>query len=171
MKRTPLNPVSGRGLAMIEAVVSVIIVAVMLVAALRTVGASRVGQINNSDRLRANYLATELMAEILDMSYSDPNEIALFGPELSEIATGRAAYDDVDDYHNWTQSPPQRRDGSTIPGLTGWSRSVQVVWVDPTNVGNTSLVETNCKRITVTVARKSGAVVRRIGYRTAAAPR
>lgn len=158
-------------MAMIEAVVSTIIVAVMLAAALRTVAASREGQVRNSDALKGHYLAMDLMSEILDLSYTDPDGLPLFGQELGELLGAREAFDDVDDYHNWSQGSLLRRDGSTIPGFTGWSRSVQVQWVSPLNLSSGSLVDTNAKKVTVTVRRGSAVVARLTAVRTAAAPR
>jgi type II secretory pathway pseudopilin PulG len=171
MIKHPSQPIPRRGLAMIEAVVSMIIVSVMLAAALRTVGASRVGQVKNSDALKGHYLAMDLMSEMLDLSYSDPDGLALFGQELGEVLGVRAGFDDVDDYHNWSQETLLRRDGTEMPGFTGWARSVQVHWVNPSDLSVKSVVETNVKQITITVTRGGVVAARLSAVRSAVAPR
>jgi type II secretory pathway pseudopilin PulG len=158
-------------MAMIEALVAMVIIGVMLAAAMRTVAASRVGQVWNSDRLKGHALAMDLMGEILDQAYVDPGALPLFGPEVSELLAGRSVYNDVDDYNGWSESPPAQRDGTLIPGLTGWKRQVDVAWVTAADVTQTSLVETGIKRIVITVAKNGKTVAKVTALRTAAAPR
>ena len=92
--------------------------------------------------------------------YEEPVDTPVFGPEATEDAGGnRTEYDDVDDYHGWVAGPPQERDGTALPGLTGWQRSVSVDYVDPdvpeTVVGS----DQGVKRVTVTVSRDGTPVV------------
>ena len=142
-----------RAFSLVEAVIAVVIVAVMLVAALNAVGASGFGQYKVANALRARLLAQELMAEILQQQYREPETVPLFGPEPpDENADCRDNYDDVDDYHNWSASPPQNKDGSVIPNLAGWTRSVQVQRVEPTDLSQSAESDTGVKKITVTVS-------------------
>lgn len=174
MNRRPAPSRFCSGMALIEAVVATVIIGVMLAAAMRTVAAARAGQIWNSDRLRAHALAMDLLSEILDQAYADPNSpggISTLGPDGAEIVVGRSAYNDVDDYNGLVESPPKQKDGSTIPGLTGWKRQVDVAWVTATDVTQTSLTETNIKRIVVTVTRNGKTLATVTSLRTAAAPR
>ncbi len=169
MKRRP-SP-SPRGMALIEVVVSMIVLSVMLVAALNAVGASRVGQLWNADHVRGLALASDLMAEILDKSYADPNEIpVLFGPEASELLAGRTAYDDVDDYAGYQESPPKDRTGAAMSGLSGWKREVDVQLVALADLTKTSALDVGYKRVTVTVRRGTRIVAKLTAVRTAAAP-
>jgi MSHA pilin protein MshD len=140
------------GFTLVEAVVSLIIVATMLVAALSTVGASRLSQQRTSQYNRGQLLAESLMAEILAQDYLDPNDTPVFGTESGESTTTRADFDDVDDYHGWSSSPPVEKDGTLLSGLTGWQRSVTVEWVNPDDPGEVKAFETGAKRITVTVS-------------------
>lgn len=133
---------------------SVLILSVMLAAALSAVGASRKGQVWNSDRLRAHYLASDLMTEILDRPYAAPGDTPAFGPAPSEVATGRSSFDDIDDYHGLVEQPPKDRNGNPIPGCTNWRREVRVAWVSPANLGSVLGSDGGLKRITVTVSRK-----------------
>jgi hypothetical protein len=147
-----------------------VIVSVMLVAALRTVAASGAAQTWNSDRLKGHHLAADLMAEILDLPYSDPDGAPLFGPELNELLTDRGTLDDVDDYDGFWENVAKRRNGDQMEGYANWSRSVSVAWVSPSDTTTTSLIETNVKRITVTASRGGVPVVRLVALRTNAAP-
>jgi len=148
---------------LVEAVVSMVIVATMMVAALGTVGASGAGRYKTSQGCRGQLLAQSLMAEILPQSYREPIDVPTFGPELpTEERNSRAEYDDVDDYHGWSASPPQNKDGSEIPGLDGWMRTVTVEWVNPFDLAQVESFETSVKRITVTVSHngmKAGSAV------------
>lgn len=161
----------ARGFALVEAAVAVVIVSVMLVAALRLVGASGVSQAVASERLRASALAQGLMTEILDRSYDDPNEASILGIELSEVAGGRASFDDVDDYGGYTESPPRDRTGAVIPGWTGWSRQVAVDWVNPANLSQARIIESGVRRITVTVKRGGRTLLTLTALRTRGAQR
>jgi type II secretory pathway pseudopilin PulG len=134
----------------IEAVISTIIVAAMLVAALNTVGASRLTQHKASVANRGRLLAESLMAEILRRDYQDPYKPVVFGPEADESTTTRADFDDVDDYHNWSSSPPIAEDGTALANATGWRRSVTVEWVVPKEPSQAAASESYAKRVTVT---------------------
>ena len=149
---------------------SLVIISVMLVVALNSVGASRLGQRWNADRLRGMALASDLMAEITSKAYSDPNELVLFGPEVSELLVGRTAYDDVDDYSGYRESPPVDAAGTAIPGLSAWRRDVTVSWVTAGDLTRTSLTDTGIKLITVTVRRNGQLVAQLTAVRTAAGP-
>ena len=142
-----------RAVTLVEAVVSTAIVGVMLVAALNTVGASQVTQNKMGQRSRALLLAQDLMAEILQQAYEDPDLVSgSFGLTVAEMSDGtRSLWNDVDDYNGWSASPPQQKDGTELSDFTGWRRSASVDWVDPTNVGTELGSDTGIKRITVTV--------------------
>ncbi|MFH0811676.1 MAG: hypothetical protein V2A69_02400 [Pseudomonadota bacterium] len=99
-------------------------------------------------------LAKQMMEEIQTKAYEDPNQTPLFGLEGGE-ASPRVNFDDIDDYDNWDQSPPQYPDGNsvTIQNNTDFRRTVVVENVAdndysaPRTDGTTS-----SKRITVTVS-------------------
>ena len=147
--------ISGRmpvAFSLVEAFVSVVIVAGMLVAALSAVGASRLSQQRTSEYSRGQLLAESLMAEILQQDYLDPNDTPVFGCESGESTSTRADFDDVDDYDGWSSTPPVAKDGAQLVGLSGWQRSVTVKWVNPADTGEVKSSETNAKRVTVTVS-------------------
>ena len=160
----------ARGFSLIEAVMSVVIVGGLLVAAMNTLGAGTTAEYTAAERSRALLLAEDLMTEILQQAYEDPAyPPGSFGRGADEAATGdRSLFDDVDDYHGWSASPPQYRDGTPISWAGGFTRSVQVHRV---NSGNLNLVvgsDSGVKRIRVTVTRGGKELVVLTGYRTSA---
>lgn len=153
-RRTPGcgSRTASRAFTIVEAVISTVIVAVMFVAALHTVGASKLTQHKVATISRGRLLAEAMMSEILQQKYEEPDETAAFGRETGESATSREAYDDVDDYNGWSAGPPVAKDGSALVNSTGWRRSVTVERIDPVNPAEVKTTETGAKRITVTVA-------------------
>jgi len=135
----------------VEAVISTIVVGVMFVAALNTVGASRLTQHKASLLRRGPLLAEPLMSEILRQSYKDPDGTPVFGRESNESATPRTSWDDVDDYDGLSESSPVAKDGTALTSSTGWKRTVEVKWVNAANPAEVTTVESGVKRIVVTV--------------------
>jgi PKD repeat protein len=155
-----------RGFTIAEAALATLVVALVLAGALATVGASRTSRARIADRMRAQQLALDLMAEILQTAYQDPVQTPVFGLEPGESATSRAAWNDVDDYNGWTESPPQTKAGSTIADCAGWTRKVLVEWIDPATLAATSSTNTGVKRITVTAQRNGVTLATVAAYRT-----
>ena len=141
-----------RAFTLVESVISLVIVGVMLVAALNTVGASRLSQYKTSTRAQGRLLAESLLAEIFTQPYADPNGAVLFGVEVGENDATRDAFDDVDDYHTWTSSPPTEKTGTQMSSWAGWQRTVTVEWVDPADPALVQGTESLAKRITVKVS-------------------
>lgn len=144
------------GFTLIEASISIVILAVMVVMALNTLGSSARSKRIQASLSRGPSLAAQLMTEVLQGHYEEPNDSVVFGPEPSETGGTRAAFDDVDDYHGWSATPPQDTDGTAISGLAGWERSVTVVYADPTDPTATVGDDRGLKRITVTVTSSAG---------------
>lgn len=150
----PGRSLAERAFSLVEAVIAAAIVGLMLVVALNTVGASRVGHYKTAQRSLGHSLAQGLMAEILQQAYED---LALppgsFGPRYDKTVTGdRSLYDDVDDYDRWSASPPETKLGVVMKGLIGWRRSVSVNWVKPDDlnwvVGGDTGVKGICVKVT-----------------------
>ncbi len=161
-----------RGLTLVEMAVSVVLVGVMLVAALNTVGASKLGQRKLYGRRQGHQLAQDLMAEILQQDYADaaagPDS---FGVEGDEVGDGsRALWDDVDDYDGWSATPPQRKDGTVTADLDGWARAVSVEWVGATDISQIVGSNEGAKRVTVTVSHDDVPVAELVALRTIGPP-
>ena len=165
------RPHLARAFTLIEAVGSVLIVAVMFVAVMSTVGAARMSQYKMSGRSRGTALAQDLMAEIIQQPYEDPED----GPGAISMDSGesggsRADFDDVDDYDGWSASPPEQRDGTVMPDLPGWSRQVAVAWINTSDTTTGVGAETGAKRITVTVKHNGMLMADLVAIRTSAFP-
>lgn len=158
------------GFSLIEASIGTLIVGILIAVSLTVLGAARAGQLKIADRVRGQQLALDLMNEILRKEYLEPDDPPLFGPEGAEAAKGRVAFDDVDDYAGWTESPPQTRGGAPLSDFDGWTRSVAVEWADPNDLSRTSAAPTDIKRITVTVRHGTVPVARTVAIRTAGPP-
>ena len=164
--RGPCELVTDTGFTLVEAVMSILIVGLMLVAALNTVGASKVTQARNAEQAIGPMLAHDLMSEILSQAYEEPIDSVGFGLESGETSWSRDAYDDVDDYNGWVTSPPEDKSNVDIPDLTGWSREVSVAWASSVDPMTTSGTATGIKRITVTVKHQGRTVTTLYALRT-----
>lgn len=153
---SPVRPLLRPGFAMIEAVMATVIMAIALAAALQTAAAAGVYQLQAAEQTRASGLANDMVSEIMYQPYQDVSA-TLSGP-------GRTAFNDIDDYNGWTESPLQNKDGSTIPNTTGWTRSVSVCFL--TTSGTVSALDTGIKEIVVTVSQGSRPLVTRVFLRT-----
>ncbi len=155
-----------RAFTIVEAVISTIIVAIMFVAALNTVGASRRIQQQTVVAVEGRQLAESLLAEVLRQSYEDPNGSPVFGLEAGEAAATRADFDDVDDYHGWSAAPPVAKDGTPLANVSGWTRTVAVVWIHPHDPAVVKASETRAKRITVTASYNNATLATLVAVRT-----
>lgn len=144
-----------RAFSMAETVFSVLLVGGLLVASLQTLGASASAQRGMADHGRGQKLAMDLMAEILRTHYEDPDGSPAFGLETGESAANRAAFDDVDDYRNYSESPCAYKNGTAISKFSGWSRMAAIERVSSGDLLQTSVIETGVKRITVTALRNN----------------
>jgi prepilin-type N-terminal cleavage/methylation domain-containing protein len=153
------------GFTMVESLVCIIIVGVMLTAALRAVGASNSTQMEISDRAIGGMLAQSLMDEMLQQTFENPTSPS-FGPESGE--NKRSLFNDVDDYNNWTETPPKNLDGTAMSNVSGWSRTVTVEWANLSNLNQNTTSDTGIKRITVTASKNGQLVATRVALRTRA---
>ena len=130
------------------------IVGVMLVASVNLLGSAARTRVTDNNRRTALALAQQLMSEIQPLPYKDESLTGLlFGPELDE--GGRSSFDDIDDYDNYRENPPEERDGTVIAGYPGWQRKVKVHWVDPDTLVE-SLVDLGLVRVEVRVTDPRG---------------
>jgi len=154
------------GLSLIEVVASTMIVGMMAVAALNSLGAATRSSESIGNRAVALGLADELMAEIMQAPYEDPTQPVAFGRETGEAASPRSAFDDVDDYDGWNQSPPQYRDGTVMPDRAHWRHRVLVRRVTPSNPTQTSATDQGAKRIQVVIEFDNQVLAEQFAVRT-----
>jgi MSHA pilin protein MshD len=149
MARSRHNPSAARavGFTLVEAVFCCLIVGVVLVPTLEMIGATAVARKVQAEQTQGTSLARQLLSEIMQCRYADPD---------SDAGETRATWDDVSDYDNYSETSPTSRSGTALAGYTGWQRSAQVQWVDPTNPATTVGTDQGLKRITVTVQGPKG---------------
>lgn len=158
----------ARGFALVEAVISVLLVGLLFVSALRVVAASRMSEATTSHRAIGRELAVDLLSEILLCAYEEPTDVPSFGRETGEPADPRAAWDDVDDFHGYVDAPVSAANGTPLADLDNWSRQVEVDFVQPANPDLPSANDLGVKRITVAVRRQGRIVGRASALRTVA---
>ncbi|MEO2013245.1 MAG: hypothetical protein ABGZ53_02640, partial [Fuerstiella sp.] len=158
-----------RGITLIEVSVSSVLVGMIVVTSLKCLAMSVHTSGAAVNRTQANLLAEDLMEEILEQDYSDPDDTPVFGIETAESTSVRADWDDVDDYDGWSASPPQNVDGDSIENAK-WKRLVTVQHVRVSNL-NTVLNDSNdkgVKRIIVSVEYDGETVVELTAIQTEA---
>jgi len=159
-----------RGFTIIEATISMLIVSIMFMASLNMTGAAKLTGLRGAQYDQAHALAHGLITEVLTMPYEDSDlatvSLGLESGEGSGVV--RFDFDDVDDFHNWSASPPQHADGNEMVELIGWSRSVIIEWVDSNDPTLPVVTETGIKRITVTAGITGQVEVSLVAYRTIA---
>jgi hypothetical protein len=156
------------GLTLMEVVASTMIAGFMTVAALNSLGAATRSATSTGNRAIAVGLADDLMSEILPLPYTDPDGTTTFGPDAGESSGPRSAFDDVDDFNGWNQSPPKNRDGVTIPDRTDWRHRVEVVRVTPANptVATSGTTDAGAKRIRVVIEYRGAILTEQFAVRT-----
>ncbi|MEM9915020.1 MAG: hypothetical protein AAF911_08665 [Planctomycetota bacterium] len=165
-----LKPGRSGGFSLVETAIATVLVGGLFVVAMNMVGASRVSQARYADREQGLLLAEDLLNEILAQPYEDPDGGIVFGIEIGESLSLRAGFDDTDDYHSTSESPPTDADGNAIAGAERFTRSVVVQWVDPAEPKAVSPSETGVKRVTVTVDIAGRVMAELSGLRTASWP-
>lgn len=154
------------GLSLIEVVASTLIVGMMTVASLNSLGAATRSSDAIGNRAVAAGLADELLSEILQSPYSDPNQTAVFGRESGEPSGPRSAFDDLDDFNGWNESPPQYRDGSVIPNRTNWRQKVTITRVIADTPNQSTGSDQGVKQIRVTIEYENEVLADQIAIRT-----
>ena len=161
-----------RGFTLIESIISILVVGVMFVASMSVLSQSRLSRFIAADGLQGQHLAEALMSEILQQSYQEPVDAFSFnslGLDVDEDPLSRAMWDDVDDYEGWTASPPQDKNDVVLEGLNGWTRSVEVSFVKPSNLSIQIVgANTGVKLIIVMVLHEGRQVAKLYSIRTGA---
>ena len=157
-----------RAARLVEVAMASLLVGVLLIAALNSVGARLRHQALLADQQRAHRLAEQLLAEVLEHRYADPDETPIFGPEASESGGTRSVFDDVDDFDGWDQTGPVDRDGVALANATLWRRTVNVAYVPANDMTGTSGSDQGLKRITVNVYYDGQLLASRVGIRSRA---
>ena len=144
----------SHGIAYIEVLLSSIIMAVLIVSAMKlfaNLGRSRQSVVGQE---AANYLALQMIEEIKQQHYADPEMAGGSGLGADEVGTTRELYDDVDDYHEWSSRPPQDRDGNFLNQYADLLRQVEVNYVAANDFTLVVGSDEGFKRVVITISRQ-----------------
>ncbi|MBL8876505.1 MAG: hypothetical protein JNM86_11980 [Phycisphaerae bacterium] len=169
MRKNAPNQPAARGVTLIECAGASIILGLLITAGLRAAAGAGASQAMSTRALTGSLLAEGLAQEILSLAYVDPSGGTTIGPDAGESAADKATFDDVDDFENWSESPPKAPGGVAIAGMTRWTRSVRVYRALASMPESNSASESGLKRIEITVSY-SGKFVCRIAALRAADP-
>lgn len=143
-----------RAFTLAELSMAIFIVGVGFVACVRALPVLLKTAAAEKQTLIAQQLAGDLAAEIALLPFENPTSSSTtLGPDSGESGTNRSLFDDIDDYAGWSKSPPDNKDGTPAANGTGYTRSVAVVYVLPTDFNTVSTAPTDAKRITITVTK------------------
>ena len=147
-----LRHLMRRGGTLVEVMISALIVGALIVPTLRMLGSVAASYSRRGNQDIARKLAEDLLSEIMQSRFADLEiNLRVFGPEPNESTVDRSQFDDVDDYHNRIEQPPQRKDGTPLTEYAAFRREVSVVYVDPSDPDVVSGSPTALKRIQVLV--------------------
>lgn len=144
---------AARGFTLIELVVAITIVGMAAVAVLGAISSITTRGANTMVRQQAVAIAEAYLEEILLQPITPPSGAA--------APTGRAAYNDVDEYNGLTDSGARDQFGNALPGLSAYTVTVAVVQ----STALTGITASNARRIDVAVTDPTGITVRLSGYR------
>jgi len=143
------------GFSYTEILFASLIISVLLVVALKLFGNIARSTRDAAADDTAEQLALDMIREIKALPYEDPlvPGDTTIGLETGESSVSRATFDDIDDYDGWSASPPQQKDGTSLPQYSGFTRAVSVKFVSPSDFSKNQTANENFKKVTITVSR------------------
>ena len=156
------SPVACRsGGTIVEVMVSVVIVGLLIVPVMSVLIRTANGYYRDTVRHQAVHLAHDLLAELQTLPYQDPQENGRrFGLEADEDPSDRSTWDDLDDYRDFSESPPHRKNGLEIKTVGTYRRRVEIRTVD-ISAGNVQAIPLDAiRQIHVVVTPPVGPEVR-----------
>lgn len=119
------------GFTLLESLLAAVVLAGAISAVIWPFSVAAQNQQASERRTLASCLAQELMEEVIAKPFNDPDGPGGLGPEVGE--TTRADYDNIDDYHGYSEAAGQIRsfDGEVMAGDAGayLSRNVTAAYV------------------------------------------
>jgi len=107
-----------KGVTLVELIAVIIVLGLAIPTLLMLFSQVNLQSVETEGIAIGTFFAEELMEEIRSKQFEDPNQTPGFGPEGGE--SGRADYDDVDDFTGYSENHPS----------LGYSRSVSVEYAE-----------------------------------------
>ena len=136
-----------------EVAVSTVVIALILMVALQTVASSRMHLRSIAEQNTGQALAHELMSEICNKPYNDPDGNATFGKENDENGFVRTQFDDIDDYNALMESVNADASIAAADDNDVWVRKVTVSLASTAAADLRANNDEGIKRISITVLR------------------
>lgn len=143
---------SQRGVTLIELIMAIVIVSVALTGVMQIVGFSITHSADPMIDRQALSIAEAYLEEILLKSFVDPGG----GAE-----SGRADFDNVDDYNGLSDVGAKDQQGSAIAALSAYTVNVTV-----TATALNGVPSADSRKVEVIVSHPSGINLSLVGYRT-----
>ncbi|MCK4628114.1 MAG: hypothetical protein KAT56_03865 [Sedimentisphaerales bacterium] len=153
---------SASGFSYVEVLLSSVIISIILVSGLRLFGNLGRSQQVLLDQSSADFLALQMVEEIKQQFYEDPDGSPVFGREPTESVVDRNDFDDVDDYHNFSDYPPKRRTGAALSKYVDFTRTVSVRYVTADDFTQTATGDEGFKEVSITVSRSGHILAQQI---------
>lgn len=143
---------------LIEIIVTLVVIAIAGVALVSAFTGTVRGSADPLIQQQATTIAEAYLEEISLRAFSDPQG---FESGTTEGESGRAEYDDIQDYRALAPAPAADQFGAAIPALAQYQVSVSI-----TNAGLNGIPAADSLRIDVTVNHPAIAPISLSGYRT-----
>ena len=144
------------GVTFIELIISIIVISIGVAGILLVMNRNTSSSADPMIRHQSIAIAEAYLDEVLAKSFADPG-----GPP----ETGRADWDDINDYVGLMNVGARDQNDNLITGLTNYTVAVTVLGESLGPLAGTIAV-TDSSRITVTVTAPNGAITTLSGYRT-----
>lgn len=158
---TTSAPESQRGFTLVEAVVTMVVISIAVLAVGQALAFAFSRQSDGLWQAKAVALAESYMEEILARRYDEAAPVGGVPPcapaavpcsAAGSDGESRARFDDVDDYHGLDEQPPLDVDGNPRSDYASYRVQVSVVYADAAQVAALGLDDpSDAKLITVRV--------------------
>ena len=148
-----------RAFTIVEAIVSSVVMAVMLIASVQSITTIAKSRGSLLIERQAVLLCKDMITEVMQCYYTLPAG--------SVDGASRGSWLVINDYNGYTELPPSTITGTPITGYDGWTRTVLVELVNPADPNGAAVVtDMGLKRLTVTVTSPSGRGASLVGLRS-----
>ena len=156
LKPLPHKPAGQRGMTLVELIITIVIIGIAAAALFGAMASISARSADPMLRQQSLAIAEGYLEEILLQAYA---------PVLNPCP-GRACFNDVADYHELNDSPPQDMNGNAIPGLDNYRVSVEVA--DRSGADGLGPIDAKipAKQIRVTVTDPARGTLTLDGWRT-----